>query len=331
MRSNRTLFFGIIGLAVILVTGMIIASFLLPTTNLQQTTIQVVVAPALKPWVEQAAQAFNQSERNVQVQILTANQLIPTGSFQIGATQTPLPAAWLAEASFVVDLARNEGLPFEDARSVAGTTLAWGGYADKLTDFEAAYGPLSWEAINAKATDPDELLKLVIAAPHNSAEGLAALISATAAQQGQNTLTGSEVGAANTWLTQTLGNHQAQTTVATPAQTFASVQGRTIGDLGLLSLASWRSAGLDQRADFTLKPVQPPVALDYPFALFAAPNITPEQRQAALTFREFLLSPEQQQSLAAFFFEPAGSAGGAVQVDADAVQRLLDWANRDLR
>lgn len=324
MQQNRAIFFGIIAVAIILLVGIALAALYIPAIGPQPTSIQVVVAPTIKPWVDQAALTFNDSQTSAQVEISVANELIPADRFR----STDPPAAWLAEADFVVEVVRNQGVELDETRPVASTDLAWGGYHDKLAQFEADYGPLSWQSLNAKATNPADTLKLIIDAPQNSAAGIAALASATAAHLDTTSISGDEVSAANQWLLDTLSDRKAQTP-PTPAQSLASVQGRTLGDIGLLTMAAWRSAGLDQRDDFTLLPVEPNAALDYPFVIWS--GATPEQQQAAAAFRDFLLSDAQQNALVDVGLEPAGVAVGSVQLDGVGTQRLLDWVNRALR
>jgi ABC-type molybdate transport system substrate-binding protein len=335
MQPNRTTFFIIIGLAVVIVLAMVGASFFLAgsggavSTLTEKVSIQVVAAPAIKPWLDQVIEDFQRANANIQVKIVAADALVPTAQFRAVSPQTPPPAAWLAEASFVVDMAREEGLQFDDNQSVASTSLAWGAYNDKLNALTQEYGSLSWDTLHTKAISPAGL-KLVIASPHNSAEGLATLISAAAAHLKLQKLSESEISAADAWLTELLGNRNAQTPPL-PATAFASVQGRTLGDLGLLSLASWRSAGLDQSANFLLTPAESDVILDYPFAIWAGPQASPEAQEAARTFRRFLLEEAQQSRLANFSFEPAAPAQSGVQADGAAAIRLQQWAERVLR
>lgn len=335
MQQNRVLFFSIIGLAILIVIGMVIGSFILfgsvgEVSPLQPNiNIEVVVAPSLEPWATQAAQEFNRANPRTHVTITEARDLIPEAQFSSRGSQSSPPAAWLAEATFVIDMARSQGFSFEDAQSVAGTSLAWGAFNNKLDQFRQTYGDLNWSNINKKATGRGGT-KVVLAAPWNSAEGLAALASGVAATTGTDSLSGSDVGQANNWLTATLGNSNARTP-ATPAQSFASVQGRTLGDAGILSTVSWRQVGLDASADFTVVPVEPTVTLDYPLALWTGSQSTPEAQAAAKAFRDFLLQESQQTALSNFHFEQAVTGQQGVQLDASAAARLLNWANRELR
>ncbi len=337
MQQNKTLFFAIIGLAVLVLVGMFVGAYLFlgDTLDISVTqptvTIRVAVAPTIKPWVDQAAQQFNQQNSQSQVEIVAVDGLIPDSLFTTNPQVSP-PAAWLAEATFVVELARNNGLSFEDPRSVAGTGLAWGAFNNRQAEFSQKYGELSWTAIHKSAIEPDSSLKIVIASPRNSAEGLAALISAAAAQANTQTLTNAEVRNAEDWLTATLKESArgSLTLGPKPAEAFAT-RGASIGDAGMLTLVSWRSAGLQDRPDFTLTPAQFNVILDYPFAIWAGSQSTPAGKQAAAAFRDFLLSEAQQDTLPNFFFERASAANPAIQADGEAALTLLRWADRELR
>ncbi len=322
MQANKTLFFAIIGGAVLAVALMFAAVAWLRSSGTELTPppqkidIEVVAAPGLKDWVNQAANDFNASQTNITARVSEATELVPSSKFQTAA-------AWIPEATFV---AASAGRNFAGGDSVASTGLAWGAYSDKLAAFQQAYGELNWNNLHAKATSA-EGLKLIIDSPRTSGAGLAALASAAAAQQNANQLTEANVGAATTWLTETLGNNNAQAR-AEAAATLASVQGRSIADVGLLPLAAWRRVKLDQSDQFTVLPAQPAVSLDYPFVIVT--NNT-EAQSAAAAFKDFLLKPEQQAKLAGWGFDAAGAVSGGVQLDEAAAQRLRSWADVTLR
>lgn len=333
MQPNRIAFFGIIGLAILIVVGMIVGTFFLfgsvgEVSPLQtEVDIEVVAASTIYPWVEQAAQQFNQANPKTQVTVIEATDLVPESKFRTAAAQMP-PAAWVAEAGFVVDLAKTKGLTFEDGPSVAATSLVWGAYTDKLEQFTQSYGDLSWDSLHTKATSPSGL-KLVIGSPQNTAEGIAALMSATAFTVNVETISSSDVSSANNWLTDTFGDRNAYAP-PTPAESFASVQGRTLGDVGLLSMASWRSAKLDQNPNFTLLSAEPVVTFDFPLAVWTGSRATPETQAAARAFRDFLLESSQQSRLAEYGLEPAAGQSG-VQANGATIDRLQAWAARVLR
>ncbi|MBI1877234.1 MAG: substrate-binding domain-containing protein [Chloroflexi bacterium] len=329
MQQNKTLFFGIIGLAILIVIALIAARFFLgdqlelPTLT-EKVSIRIVVAPSIKSWAEQAAQTFNQNNPNTQVEIVAADQLIPQAQF--GSTgQPPPPAAWLAEATFVIEMARQRDLQFQDAQPVASTSLAWGAFKTKQEEFNQKYGGLNWQGLHARAVSSEDRLRFVIASPFNSAEGLAALIAATAAYRQKQTVSSDDVSQADQWLTETFRDNTQ--TPATPAADFAT-KGVSTGDAGILSMASWRNARLLENPNFSVSPAQPNMNLDYPLAIFS--QAEPAAQQAAVAFRNFLLEESQQNALASFFIDPASAAQAGVKADGAAAQRLLDWANREL-
>jgi ABC-type sulfate transport system substrate-binding protein len=217
-----------------------------------------------------------------------------------------------------------------ELRSVAGTSLAWGAFSDKQAAFNQEYGDLTWENVHAKAVTPNDFLTIVLASPSNRAEGLAALISAAAAQLNKQTLSSADISQARPWLTETFKDNTKFP--PKPAEAFASTQGRSIGDVGLLSRASWQRVGLQNRPDdFTLTPPQPDVYLDYPLAIWTGSQATPAGQQTAAQFRDFLLSDSQQQALANFSLEPAGAAPPtSVQIDGPAAWALLRLAEQEL-
>jgi hypothetical protein len=294
------------------------------------SNIRVIVAPAIKPWVDQAAQQFNQNNSKTQVEIIAADSLIPESQFTSNPQVSP-PAAWLAEATFVVEMARGDGLQFENPRPVANTELAWGAFNNRQEEFTQEFGALNWAAVHQRAVEPDSSLKMVIAAPGNTAEGLAALISAVAEHSNSQELSSSDVRRAETWLTETLRESArgSLTLGPKPAEAFAT-RGASIGEAGMLALASWRSAGLHNRPDFAITPAQFNVSLDYPLVIWAGSQATPEGKQAAVAFGDFLLSEAQQNALSGFYFEPAGSSAAGVQTDGAAALALLRWAEREL-
>ncbi len=331
MQATKTTFFAIIGVAILICVAMMATSYFLVssfnlTTEPENLEIQIVVAPSLKDWATQSAQDFNEANPTTQIKIIEANELIPVADFQTNNPQGILPSAWLAEATYVLDMAQKSGLQFEDAQSVASTSLSWGGFDNKLETLNLANSNLTWQNINTLAKSADGL-KLVIADPQDSAEGLAALISATASQSGNNSLSANDVSTADTWLNETFGNRNTRIP-ATPGGDFAT-KGVSAGDVGILTLASWLDVKMNEKPGFTMLPTQPNVVLDYPFAIRS--TTSPEAKEAALAFRQFLLEEAQQIALNEVSLDPAGVNQGGVQIDGNAALRLLDGTNRWLQ
>lgn len=327
--QNKVLFFGIIALAILIVIGLLVSRVFLGNTLdmalADKVSIRVVAAPAIAPWARDAAKTFNQANPNTQVEIVEAQGLVPAAQFRSGGS-TPPPAAWLAEASFVVAMAPDNGLQFNDPVSVASSGLAWGAFKSKQDEFNQKYGGLSWQGLHAKAVSSEDRLRFLLAAPGNTAEGLAALISATAAFSQKQEISGNEVSQADQWLTETFSDN-AQTP-ATPGANFATMR-VSAGDAGILSMVSWRSVRLNENPDFVLIPAQPNVNLDYPLAIYS--QAEPAAQQAATAFRAFLLEESQQAALAPFFLDRASTAQPGVKADGAAATRLLNLTQRLLQ
>lgn len=327
--QNKALFFGIIALAVLIVIGLLISRLFLGNTLdlalAEKVSIRIVAAPAIAPWARQAAQTFNQRNPNTQVEIIEAEGLVPTAQFRSGGSIPPL-AAWLAEATFIVGMAPDSGLQFNDPVSVASSGLAWGAFKSKEAEFNQKYGGLSWQGLHAKAVSAENGLRFLLASPGNTAEGLAALISATAAYSQKQEISSNEVSQADQWLMETFSEN-AQTT-AIPAANFATM-GVSAGDAGILTMASWRSVRLNEKPDFALIPVQPNVNLDYPLAIYS--QAEPAAQQAAVAFRSFLLEESQQAALTNFFLDRASAAQPGVKADGAAALRLLNLTQRLLQ
>jgi hypothetical protein len=107
--------------------------------------------------------------------------------------------------------------------------------------------------------------------------------------------------------------------------------GASVGDAGILSQSAWQNAGLQNRPDFTTTPVQPAIALNYPFAIWNGNHATPATQTAAREFRNYLLSESQQNALTQFHLDRAGSSESGITVDGQAALALYRWAERELR
>lgn len=327
--QNKALFFGIIALAILIVIGLLVSRFFLADrldlALAEKVSIRIVAAPAVRQWASDAAKTFNQRNPNTQVEIVEAQALVPAAQFRPGGS-TPPPAAWLAEASFVVAMAPDNGLQFNDPVSVASSGLAWGAFQSKQDEFNQKYGGLSWQGLHAKAVSPDNGLRFLLASPGITAEGLAALISATAAFSQKQEISGNDVSQADQWLSETFSDNA--WTPATPADNFATM-GVSAGDAGILTMASWHKSHLNEKPGFVFVPAQPNVNLDYPLAIFS--QAEPAAQQAAAAFRAFLLEENQQAALAPFFLDRASAAQPGVKADGAATLRLLNLAQRLLQ
>ncbi len=309
--TAKVVFFIIVGLAVVLVAGVLVAEkvggYTLPTRGGVQVDIEVAAPTSLERWVQAAAGEFNNRNPQITVQVVSfkgfeADQrLSPTGG-------EALPDAWIAEADFVREMAR--GIPYdEQGTSVARTRLIWLAMKER-GDLE---GRLDWETVH-DLSGSDFQFAPAIPSPSNSVEGLAAYISAWADFKDQVDLGNSTVPDESflKWMAEILE--------AVPERTRSPVDQLAREpvpvDVGLVLESDLGQLDMNK---FIRQAPRYNVIFNYPYVIRREAFLedAAAREKAAETFRDFLLSAEQQQKLAQFGFAPADdtSLGEAVQID----------------
>lgn len=319
--TTKVVFFIIFGLAVVLVAGVLVAEkvggYTLPTRGGVRVDIEVAAPPSLERWMREAAGEFNSRNPQIMVQVvslkgLEADQrLSPTGG-------EALPDAWIAEADFVREMAR--GVPYdEQGTSVAQTRLIWlamkergnlEGRLDWGTVYEAAVDGNRWQDLSGG----DFQFAAAIPSPSNSVEGLAAYISAWADFRDQIELGNSTIPDESflKWMAEILE--------AVPERTRSPVdqlaRPPVSVDVGLVLESDLGQLDMNK---FIRQVPRYNVIFNYPYVIRREAFLedAAAREKAAETFRDFLLSAEQQQKLAQFGLAPADdtSLGESVQID----------------
>lgn len=340
IRRNRILFFLILGTAILITGGTLLAErlgvYTLPSRTVARIPITVAVPPALADWAQAAARDFNSQNADTQVSIIRLNGLDAVQQFgQMPRAQ--LPDSWLADASFVADLARTEGAPFaEQGIAITSSDLVWGGFSSRAQ----LLGTMDWSALHdaAKANGWAALggnatwgyVKLTIASPTRSTEGLAALITAAAAYHDQPHLTRPLVTdpAFLNWLHTTVDSVPNFSTLGSnPAEALAT-RGPSIGDVGLLAASTWFVAQdeLNQWEPFITSTPRYTVRLDYPYLLQTG---LPDTRMVMAERFGNYLARQASQLVDSGFTSQSTTAATLVEADTDAVLALLRWAERE--
>ncbi|MEZ4705804.1 MAG: hypothetical protein R3A44_01280 [Caldilineaceae bacterium] len=345
LRRQKTLFFTIIGVAIAVVIFTLAAERMqlvsLPSRAVVQTPIRVAMSPQLVPWARQAATDFGQRNADAVVSIVEISGMSAAQSYgQQSAAQ--LPEVWAPEAAFVLAIGRDEGAPFQvpsdlaQSGSLIQTDLTWGAFGSRAQSL----GAVDWQNVGrAAATESWSQLggqqswgffKLTIASPTRSAEGLAALLSAAAAYHGRAEVTRADVvdGPFVQWLTPIVESVPNFATLgADPAKALAT-RGPSVGDVGLLSGASWQRslASLQKWEDFVISAPTYTVRLDYPYALRT--DLSSAEQEMAARFFDFLLERTDQLAAEGFTAEAANGATPVV-ADEQAVLALFRWAERE--
>lgn len=329
LQRRRVLFFVIIGLAVFVTLGALAAErlniYTLPSRAVAQIPITVAVSPGLVEWAETAARDFQRGNQDAQITIVSANGLVAVDTFARFAPEER-PHAWIAETTFVAAIAQDSGLSFTpEGASLAVSELVWGGFGTRVE----ALGTLDWQTIHGAATaggwsalNGDAnwgFFKLTIASPTNSAEGLAALLTAAAAYHDTAQVTRSHVTdpAFLAWLQETVDSVPNFNTLGpNPAEALAT-RGPSVGDVGLLTTVSWSAVAddLNKWETFVTSDPQYTMELDYPYLIRT--NLTSDERAVAERFSDYLARQSEQLNDAGFRTQPSSST--LVEADDDAV------------
>jgi hypothetical protein len=243
------------------------------------------------------------------------------------------PTVWIPDSRYLVELGNatyKERLGRDvfltdgeyRARPLALSLFAWGIYQSRANVLEQKYGNIDWQSIHdaaiAKGGWPElggdpawGFFKLVVPNPRKNVGGLAAMIAAAGEYYDRTDISVEDVTRPEfqTWLKELMG---ALTDVsgssAYTAEDFA-LFGYSAGDGGQLleSDLLTNMAGIQTRWKDPLLIRYPDYVtwFDFPFTVWMGPETTAFEKNAALEFQKYLLSPEVQQQAVAYGLRPA--------------------------
>jgi len=297
--------------------------------------VTIVTALAIEPWANQAADSFNEQGRSIDgrpvtVEIIPMQGLTALNKWSRGDFET-LPTAWLAESRIWVDQANASALDRTGqdiflnggryrSQPVALSPLVWGIWQepyDALTDYFNT-DELSWDQLHEAALednwadlsgDPDwGSFKLVVAHPIRDPAGLTAMVGAAGEYFDNPALTADELQDASflDWLGDLFDTVVDFSPVGAENML---LYGRSNGDAGQLVEAYLLTemAGVQSRWGETIQIVYPdPISwFDFPFAIYMGDETSAVEKQAALEFKDYLLSAEQQDIALDYGLRPA--------------------------
>lgn len=313
---TKIIFVVIIGLAAACIAAILTTESLnvytLPTRGGVTVDITVAVAPPLQTWAEQAAQEFSNNQITVKITSLKGT----AATNRLSASQGDnLPDAWIAEATFVREMA--DAIPYTtESESVAKTGLVWvimGGQIDFTTNPD-------WATIRQVSKDNVQF-RIALPSPGNTVEGIASYASLAAAISQQTTLPdGSVINAEfRKWLNDIL--------LAVPDKQASPLNQLKLQppkvDIGLILESDIPQ--LNGRA-FTTQ--IPPYNVEFNFPYFLRERSTApdalERRQVAEQFRDFLLTQAQQEKLQTYGLRVASATieGQLVQIDGNIARQI---------
>ena len=245
------------------------------------------------------------------------------------------PTAWIPDSRYLPELANaayKERLGRDvfltdgeyRARPLALSLAAWGIYQSRADVLGQKFGEVNWKIIHDAAATKGgwpELggqpgwgfFKLVVPDPRKNVGGLTAMISAAGEYFGRPEITTEDVTKPEfqTWLKELLSaTTDLSGASAYTAEDFA-LFGYSAGDGGLLleSDLLTNMEGIQNRWGEPLSIRYPEYVtwFDFPMAIWIGPETSALQKNAALEFQKFLLSPEVQKEAIKYGLRPTSS------------------------
>src|SRR5512143_508801 len=174
MNRTRLIFFGVIGLAIVIVAiGLITRAAgstnnpIAPAASNDPIELRIVTALPIEQWVTEAANAYNGEARKldgrpVRVTIIPMDGLTALNRYD-SASFEQTPTAWIPDSRYLVELAnaaykdRNGRDVFLTdgeyrAKPIALSLFAWGLYGSRAQALEKKFGQIDWKTIHDAAT-----------------------------------------------------------------------------------------------------------------------------------------------------------------------------------
>jgi ABC-type glycerol-3-phosphate transport system substrate-binding protein len=253
------------------------------------------------------------------------------------------PTAWIPDSRYLPELANvayKERLGRDvfltdgeyRARPIALSLFAWGLYQSRADALTAQVGDIDWQVIHDAAINAGGwpalggqpewgFFKLVVPNPRKNVGGLAAMVAAAGEYYDQTSIGTAEV--TEPAFQQWLGELMSSTTdlsggSAYTAEDFA-LFGYSAGDGGQLLEADLlkNMEGIQTRWGEALEIFYPKYVtwFDFPFTIWMGPETSAAEKNAALEFQRYLLSPEVQAEAVGFGLRPVNASVSVDQPD----------------
>jgi len=301
-----------------------------PPVSGEAIEVRVVCALPVEPWVSEAAKAFNAEDhrlegRQIQIAIIPMDGLTAMGKYD-REEMDPWPTAWIPDSRYLVNLVnatyktkRDRDVFLTDgeyrARPIATSLFSWGIYKSRAEVLKAGYDDINWEVIHDAAMAKggwreiggDECtecgqwgyFKLVVPNPRKNAAGLSAMVAAAGEYYDKTTITVQDV--TNPDFQNWLGELMNAVTDYSSAYSVEDLAlfGYSMGDGGQLLESDLlvNMEGIQTRWSDPLVIEYPQYLtwFDFPFTVWMGPETSAVEKNAALEFQKYLLSPAQQQ------------------------------------
>ncbi len=342
MNRTRLIFFAVVLLALIIV-GVSVAvqqfSGNIPNPTAQPLQVRVVTALPIEPWVQDAANKFNaekhtQDGRLIVVTVTPMDSVTALGKWDRGEFN-PVPTVWIPDSRYLVELVNatysqklGRDIFLTDgeyrARPLVTSLFSWGIYSSRADVLQKKYNAIDWKVIHDAATAKGgwpELggqaswgfFKLVIPNPHKNAAGLLAMVSAAGEYYDKTTISTEDVTNPQfqKWLKELMGSVTDFSSLSAYSVEDLALFGYSVGDGGQLleSDLLTNMNGIQTRWADPLKIYYPKYLtwFDFPYTVWMGTETTAAEKNAALEFEKYLLSPAIQTNAVKLGFRPANT------------------------
>lgn len=297
--------------------------------------ISIITALPVEGWVTSAAEAYNAAYhivegRKVIVEVIPMDGLSALNKWARGEFE-PVPTAWLAESRAWVDHANIATLERTGqdiflaggeyrAQPIVLSPLVWGIWSDTYNTLVDYFGTtqISWDELHEAAVVGDwkdmggdedwGKLKLVVAHPRRDPAGLTAMVGAAGDFYDKPAVSAKDLQnpAFLDWLSELFDTVVDFSPFGVENMLLF---GRSNGDAAQMveSYLLVNMEGLEKRWEQPLAIVYPdPIAwFDFPYAIYMGKETTAAEKKAAMDFKNFLLSADQQHAALDFGLRPA--------------------------
>lgn len=342
MNKTRIVFFAVVLIALAIVGVSIAVQQLsgnLPNPTAQPISVRIVTALPIEPWVQDAATKFNadrhsQDGRTIVVTVTPMDSVTALGKWDRGEF-TPVPTVWIPDSRYLVELVNatySEKLGRDifltdgeyRARPLATSLFSWGIYHSRYQVLEKKFGTIDWKAVHdaaiAKGGWPElggqpawGYFKLVVPNPHKNAAGLLAMVAAAGEYYDKTTITTEDVTNPKfqLWMKELMGAVTDFSSLSAYSVEDLALFGYSVGDGGQLLESDLlvNMGGIQTRWSDPLVIVYPKYLtwFDFPFTIWMGPETSATEKNAALEFEKYLLSPAVQADAAKRGLRPANT------------------------
>jgi len=329
MKRNQLVFFGIIGIALLIIgVGVVLQgsgnsdTSNNETSNTQATTvtntdtpplnIQVAVNRLLIDWAQDAADAFNDTNPTVNGRLLTI-QITEQDGLEVWAESPSAwsaqnhPVAWIPLAQYEADFANETNLAFETyIPSIGKTPIIWGADESRANVIIRSYDQLDAQTIQTATASGrwDSIggssrwgfVTLAFARPSSSSIGNAVLLALTGNYFEAADLSNADMNDDQLidWLMPLVDAVPNFSTLGIdPAQVMAT-RGVSAGEIGFLPESQWLQHYTDFDDPIVLSYPEQSVVFDFPYVVWAGDA---DEQQAAQAFADYLMQADAQQAL----------------------------------